>query len=938
MNQIWRDNLRLRDEFSRQKNKRPPFDPAQLTWIPRKRHNTRWPINPPTEYSAFIARLQPFIKFELHISQIDEAICSDHDEECGLIGAAMEHHTQQIVVPTSARVSAPEVLTQLLNRRKSSHRRRTLRPSLGTITEATDEAPMSSMLPLTPASTRRLSSSPTKTSQWPAYAAKTPTKVAESPLKNFVMSVSSERFGVQIEEKQDGQAVVAPSPADRQQISSHVDQVRLSSPSRTEGSNSHTPVFNHAGHFRAPSTIGTASTISETQIFNKDGHFCAPSTIYSDSTRSATESSSTYVTGLPLFDQPISKTQAEPEYESRRRFSLENARRSDRTSDVRIIKRIRTWMAGSFMGTKRRYSDIGGISGEQQEPKRRHTLDVDAGMNPDIFGQLPTLPAHNKPPIESMEIFDEAVKRSEDHVPTPPAVPAEEEGSPSPVKASPHDQDVALSEGEEPGENAESEEIEEAAESEDDEDNVEGDSDITYLQSFIQRSKSSKGETHKDVPSAPILIKGFSKKRRSTSMSSATSETGSPQARITTTATMTTSSPRVPLGEKDANKSPSPSKKRKLKGLGVESDVPLKKKTGRLAPPDLEDSEPTNPRKKRRKGRESDTNDIFNPSMDMNQVLTQKSGPGGGGAGSRRSTRIATIPKRDPPAIPVRLPGSAAHMLADLPEVSTAGVTNAAFQRKLDKELTAETENNTRRNRGDAVPVHLALASMAERSNDGDETTIVSFELKVVRAGDGKAVRWDEILARVQGEATESASPVETEEKVEAESAVKVAEEEKEDEEDTHFPSPPQLRVVQPTPDRPGYPIGPQLSENDDDADQPSARKSAPSRSPAPVRRSSRTTAASRLPKRGTGGAAVTLSAAAAAAAVTPSAAPLLPVQTPKRRTSLLPAPSSRVSKAGVGVRSGGPAATEAARARLGMAGPGTPAPRRGGRRGGRRG
>lgn len=291
MKNIWKDNLRLRDEIARQNTKRPPFDPAQLTWVPRKRHNTKWPVNPPTEHSAFIAKLQPFIKFELHPSQIEEAILPDI-EESSITGVPNAHGTPQKNVPKSPRVPEAEEPAQQLNRRQSNHRRRTLRPSLSTITEATDETSTSPLLTLTPASTRHLSLSPAKRSQWPAHTSKTPTKVAESPLKDFVMNVSPKKSGMQIAESQNDQAIVAHSPADREDDSNHVpllhqaDQGPVLSPSKTESTTSHAPVFNHAGHFRAPSSIDTESTTSHTPVFNQAGHFRVPSSVDTESMKS----------------------------------------------------------------------------------------------------------------------------------------------------------------------------------------------------------------------------------------------------------------------------------------------------------------------------------------------------------------------------------------------------------------------------------------------------------------------------------------------------------------------------------------------------------------------------------------------------------------------------------------------------------------------------
>lgn len=875
MQDIWRDNLRLRNEGCRRKNKRSSFDPAMLIWVPRKRHNTRWPITPPRGDTGFIAKLQPLIKFELHPSQIEEATCFEQENVTKQNSVKVMHaqHTgaQQNSVPRSPRVPEPEEPAQQLKREKPGHRRRTLRPSLSTISETTDEAFVFSAL--TPTSNRFIHASPTKRFQAAADKSKTPTKVAESPMKDFTLDATPKTGDIKTLHQ-----------------SGHVH-----APTNTDSTPGRASVFGDAGCSCAPRTLEAESTASDAPVLNDREHQDSPSRMTLDSFHTVA-GSSCYVTALPFFDQPIPDVQVEPEHESRRRVSLDNARRSDRTFNHKLTTRVHKYMAGASVGKQRRHSDVGAMY-EHKASKRRHTLDVDAGMNPDIFGQLKSS-VNVEIPRKPVRDPDEPMETMQEQASSISSVSLEE----APVQLeenSAQDEDLILSE---------------------DEENVEGDSDMAYLQNFVQRSKTSKGEKRDDVASAPILIKSFSKKRRSGSLNSATSEAGSPMAKIATAATTTTTAGlRVPLGEKDANKSPSPSKKRKLKVVENEM-APIKKKNGRLVAPDLDDLEPAaTKRKKRRKGMESDTDDIFNPEMEFNQNLTQRSTAGG--AGARRSNRIATTHKAEPSPIKVRLPGGVFVDNGDMPTVSTVGITNAVLQRKADQDLAAKTRANTRKNRGGAMPVQMALASMAERCGDGDadETatiTTTSVEPKAGHPGGVKTVRWDETLARVQGEETvANTAAIELQEcKVEVEQVEPEEQEEEDEEEDTQLPSPPQLHVVSLpalNPDRPGNPVASQIATENDEKEATHAKKLAP------VRRSSRAATASRLPKRGGG--------------VTPAAA--LPASTPRR--SSLPAPS-RVSKSN---GRGGAAALGAAeaRARLGMAGPGTPAPRRGGRRGGRR-
>lgn len=899
--------MRLRDEAARWKNKRPSFDPAQLNWIPRKRHNTRWPINPPAETTAFIAKLQPLIKFELHPSQIDEAACFE-PEENGKVHDGQQTGAQEDRVPQSPRIPEPEEPAQQVRKEKPGRRRRTLRLSLGTISEATDETLLFPML--TPTANRVIHVSPTKRWQAAADKSKTPTKVAETPMKNFTMAATSNTGNITIN-----------SPSGQPMIPS--------SPTPMDDASGRTSVDGYVGHNRDSSAIHEKER-NEGLLEHDEDHgntFCIVSP---DKTDTTDERSSTYVTALPFFDQPIPDVQVEPKHESRRRISLNNARHSDRTSDIKMMKRVHKWMAGATLGKKRRHSDIGALH-QPVVAKRRHTLDVDAGMNPDIFGQLKVIPPSVGASKKPMEILHE---RSEASVGDTTSAVA--------ISVEPPAQDVDLTV---PEEEAEEDAIEsnlenigneylvsneENSENEDEDDNVEGDSDMTYLQNFVQRSKSNKEEKRGDVPSAPLLIKSFAKKRRSGSMNSATSDAGSPMAKMATTESPNTNArPRMPLGEKDANKSPSPSKKRKLKAA-EDGSVPIKKKSGRLVAPDLDDIEPaTTKRKKRRKGIESDTDDVFNPAMDFNQVLTQRSSTSGSSAGggpARRSTRIATTQKPDPAPINVRLPGGVFVDNGDIPIVSTAGITNAVLQRKADQDLANKTKANTRKNRGGAVPVQMVLASMAERSGDSDAddltlTTTLFMDPKVGRSGIAKTVRWDEILARTQSDGETVAIDAAAAELEENKAGVESnPQPERADEEDTHLPSPPQLRVVDIpdlSPGRPGNPVANQLATNSEDQDEVSAKIRQ-----APIRRSSRAATVSRLPKRG-------------GVVSIPANAPPTPALTPKPKRSSLPAPS-RLSKSGGG-RGGAAAGAADARARLGMAGPGTPAPRRGGRRGGRR-
>lgn len=652
---IWKDNQSLRN---RCRGKRSTFDPAQLAWVPRKRHNTRWPINPPQENAEQIAPLQPLIKFELHPSQIDEVMClAQHEKE-----------PQQ----SPGRVPEPREPAQQVQNQKSARRRRTIRPSLSTILEDVDETLAFPVL--TPGTGRRIkNASPTK--RWSAASEKnkTPTKVAESPLKNFTINATPEM-----------------TPADH-----HITM--LSSPIIPPSAVDGAPELDHQDYFTVPST--PVSKVVTTKLIERTAAF-----ITTD------ETAGTIATTVAVFDQPIPNEQQEPEHESKRRISLDAARRTDRRSDVRIIKRAFNLVAGNRVGgIKRRHSDMSHLHKQLEGgPSRRRTLDIDVGRTLDIFSQpvkesLGQIQAKENPTVllSGERILTEGVQQDRDGgfesgternrcSPETGGKNGDSEAEPlqvTPEKVIPEEAILEEATPEEaPPQGIIPQEATPHVE------NIDGDSDLADLRNFVQRAKS-KGRKDVEDTITPAFV---AKKRRSGSMSSATSDSGSPIAKreipTTTSAAVATASPRVPLAAKDPNKSPSPSKKRKL-GMASLSSSPAKKPSSRLVIPDLDDNEPAAKPRKRRRGMESDTDDIFNPEMGLGQDLTQRGV--GGGDGARRSSRIAKGKKTRPAAttISVRMPGAGPGIALDfdVPAVSTAGVTAASRDRKFAKDLAAET-------------------------------------------------------------------------------------------------------------------------------------------------------------------------------------------------------------------------------------------------------
>lgn len=962
-----------------------------------------------------IAHLQPLIKFELYSHQVEDVTLSDEGQE------RPPQSDEQI------QEESPQV------KKLNKPRRRTLRPSLGTILEESAE---SRIVPcLTPnMKSRPAYMSPVK--QWSAAVdrLKTPTKIAGSPMSRFSLAATPD--------------------AVKSDITNERGHFRVPSPTSTET----TAAFSDIGSGTpARQSLPSPSATDSTPLRNE--------AIDAAATELATESS--YHTTIPIFDQPADQALAEPVHEFKRRISLNNALRSDRRSSTRVLKTVKNWIASTHT-PNRRHSDVAQIMEQPQGGNRRHTLDVDVGRNPDIFGQkLPEpevqisravddkildqetqhkeksmfdmrfaefqqkMNKRNQPPINEAELaaeIDEDVvnvylhlaPKSDVESPKPSpqtprkysrgmeipwddfklfagvkiaqttegiidmnsvkdAVDTDAITSASPVPASagiildgeqntsalsseedsegdegsetnmditfdisgPSDKsdgirineptvnvlDCPVAQVEDPDETIEDTTTATTVIAEEIKDNADDDSALALLHSFVrkaQTSKEGKQNTHQDT--VPIFASAIARKRLSGSMM--TSDTGSPMAKAETESS--TPSPRKPLEARDANRSPSP-KKRKL---GETGDAPLVKKCGRLAKPDLEDIEPSQPRKRRKK-MESDTDDIFNPEMDLGQNLTQKSQASGI---ARRSSRIATTKSSKAiSTIPVRFPGSSGMLQdPDMPAVSTTGINSAVLQRKVEKDLATETRTNTRRNKGGAVPVPVALVALAQQPFE--ETTTVQIPCtasnsnKSQRPSGNKTVRWDAVLARVQGEEYKS-SPVTSPEVAQEPLPDNIENKEdnnnnkNEDEEDENMPSPPQMRHIGMSPapkksnnnnKRPGTPVaGGQLQTEQitTTTTAPAAAQPEPEKKLQTPRRSTRsaTTTTSRLPR-------TRSNASSPAAAPAAAAAPVVTTATPKKST--LSAPSRKAA--------GRPAAAAApsVAGRLG-----TPAPKRRGAR-----
>lgn len=386
--QIAQDNETIRKNA--RPTKRSTFDPSELTWTPRKRHNSRWPVIPPT-WDAMIAEWQPLIVFEIDISEIDDP--------------AFWEQEHAITLEESGQVN--------FKRSKRSKKRRSVvqRPSLSTISEERKEPSG------VPAEYRPMYSAPSK--RWSAAAEKYFTMTATPAGVTDDDGEGDENSIVITNER--GHFRVPSSPLSSQSATTSASK------GDTQG---HVEATNERGHFRVPSSpLSSRSATTETsnrgtqgpvEVTNERGRFCVPSTpsfsgpattAASDRKRKAQnehieqrtparrrsmhhESSASQSTGdstpMAIFDQPTPNVHAEPEHETKRRVSLDNARRSDRPLQMTAFKKVRTWVTTTFNGRRRSFAEAMDEQEGQDEPprtRRRHTLDVDVGRNPDIFGQ-----------------------------------------------------------------------------------------------------------------------------------------------------------------------------------------------------------------------------------------------------------------------------------------------------------------------------------------------------------------------------------------------------------------------------------------------------------------------------------------------------------------------------------------------------------------------
>lgn len=260
------------------------FSDEKLRWVPKKRHNTRWPIESRASGTQMVADLQPLIEFDMAV----------FDRGSERLAGVSQHANERQMRRRS---------TRRMSRRMSFAQTEDFSGGLATV-------------------------SPTKQdSAWDLAARLSPRKVSNSPQKAFTVIATPSRV-----------LLKAPPPA--------------RSPYRLS--------MNYPYLSPDQDTIAEISDISEIE---SSALISEPSQL--------------------IFDQPIPDVQIEPEHETRRRVSLQNARRSDRRPSG--IRRTVDFEAAQS-APSRRHSFMPKATGTP-EARRRHTLDVfGQGLNAGRLG------------------------------------------------------------------------------------------------------------------------------------------------------------------------------------------------------------------------------------------------------------------------------------------------------------------------------------------------------------------------------------------------------------------------------------------------------------------------------------------------------------------------------------------------------------------------
>ncbi|KAK5662456.1 hypothetical protein OQA88_8367 [Cercophora sp. LCS_1] len=266
-------------------SKHATFPEDKLRWVPRKRHNTRWPIQPKTTEPRMIAAFQPLVEFEV-------------PKTAAPVDTARQVGGQQMEKRSTRRLS----------------RRLSLFPG--------DQSPRKlSAVRLSPVKMSALVLSPLKKPP----VTLSPQKVAESPYRSFSVNATPNK-------------VILKSP-------------KPSSPTESPLKSSPLPAVR--------SSLGASPSVARPSPASPSVEAC------------------------PLvFDQPILESVAEPEYETRRRRSLQNARHSDRRRSSGVARLARFDETVEAPSRRHSFSSARRISTDAKS--RRITLDVSSFSSIDV--------------------------------------------------------------------------------------------------------------------------------------------------------------------------------------------------------------------------------------------------------------------------------------------------------------------------------------------------------------------------------------------------------------------------------------------------------------------------------------------------------------------------------------------------------------------------
>jgi hypothetical protein len=491
----------------------------------------------------------------------------------------------------------------------------------------------------------------------------------------------------------------------------------------------------------------------------------AAETVTESDTAAAVSSTDIPVTGVPdifasplVFDQRVPTTRPRtPEHEKMRRNSLRKAHRQSRSRRSSGADRMLRFAGEAPKAVNRRHSELPVDVVDKQNvlhekvavpSRRRHTIDP-AGVETSLEQASEEQSAGS--PSEPVDKVDDLNVGSRPAVASDDVVFENESSETQPTEIESAENQLVIGEAveQEPSGNQTSDAVSPQQAEE---------SDTEHLRNFVKRVS-----TAKKAAAASTKRRSLASETGSPMSSTNSKVLGTPGSDVTTA----TSSPkRVPLGERGIN-TPSPTKqKRKHAGEGHdESTLSLHHvaKADENSAPAVPSEQPKH--KRRRRGLLCEIETTLENLLPAPEQATSSPLATAADVGPRRSTRSRTT--RIPlgrgglsanacarSQFSVRSAGAAVAITSASPasgssDASVSATTGTAARlRAEERELAAVTKTNTRRNKCGAVFPKEKLASGIE----DNETEQDDGEQKNSRPIKKKSVRWDETLARYQGE------------------------------------------------------------------------------------------------------------------------------------------------------------------------------------------